>query len=1181
MEILTQPLRELTWYGEAMRSLQKKDSPLLISGTVDSQKLHMIRALNEEQEISLIVTYSENRARDICEEYLFYDRETYFFPAKDLIFYQSDVNGKQLERDRMRVLSRILEGGKITVVTTLDALMEYCLPLDTLKKSVITLEVNSDENLPELTKHLIDLGYENVSQVEAPGQFSLRGGILDIFDLTMMNPVRIEFWGDTVTEIRLFDVESQRSIEKMDSIRIFPGTEIILTQEERYAGFHKIQQESLVEVKRLRDELKTEAANRLHLAMMELETAIMGQNRYLNLESYIRYFYDAPDILLHLFKERGACIFFEEADRVILHAREVEKEFKNSMEHRLEQGYLLKGQTELLWDLEEIWKELKAFKSVQLSAEDDTKGIFGNEKCYKVKVATIPSYHGGFQMLVEELAKYKQQGYRILVLSTSTSKAKRLADEMLNEDLVATFVEDADRPIHPGEVVTFYGRIRKGFVYPELKFMVVTEEDIFGSRKKDKRKHAKFTGGTKIKNYGELHVGDYVIHEDYGIGIYRGIVTLVVNEASKDYLSLEYRNNGTLYIPPTSLDRLKFYADKDVEKKPKIHTLGGKEWIHTREKVEESIGEVVEELVELYSVRNLRNGYRYKPDTPWQREFEEAFPYEETEDQLHAINATKSDMESSKIMDRLVCGDVGFGKTEVAIRAAFKAVQDGKQVAYLVPTTILAEQHFHTFRERMKNYPVTVEMLSRFRTNAEIKKTLTELKQGHVDIVIGTHRLLSKDVVFKDLGLLIIDEEQRFGVAHKEKIKQLKENVDVLTLTATPIPRTLHMSMVGIRDMSLLDEAPQDRRPIQTYVMKYDEEMVREAIHRELSRSGQVYYVFNRIHGIEMIANRISRLVPQARVTFAHGQMEERELEDIMATFIRGEIDVLISTTIIETGLDIPNVNTIIIHSAEQMGLAQLYQLRGRVGRSNRTAYAFLMYDPSKILSDVAEKRLTAIRDYTELGSGYKIAMRDLEIRGAGTLLGKKQHGHMQAVGYDLYCKMLEDALREKKGEPVVTENRNVNIELKVSAYIPPEYIVNEKQKLEIYQRIADIHTDQDIQDMTDELRDRFGTIPREAENLLKIASLKRLAQRLCLTDVKGMPGLIRLYMDMSAPVNTDRIPVLLNKYEGKLRFRPMKTPLFYMDYELVGLVDEDEELLLENTRKMMEALICLFEDET
>ena len=705
--------------------------------------------------------------------------------------------------------------------------------------------------------------------------------------------------------------------------------------------------------------------------------------------------------------------------------------------------------------------------------------------------------------------------------------------------------------------MTAYGHITEGYEYPLLKFTVIAESDIFGNLKKKKKR--KIYEGRKIQSFSELKPGDYVVHENHGLGIYQGIEKIEVDRVAKDYMKIAYDKGGNLYIPATQLDLIQKYASADA-KKPKLNRLGSQDWVKTKTRVRGAVKEIAKDLVELYAARQNQKGFVYGKDTVWQKEFEEMFPFEETEDQLLAIEAVKRDMESPKIMDRLICGDVGYGKTEIAIRAAFKAVQESKQVVYLVPTTILAQQHYHTFQQRMRDFPVRVDLMCRFRTSAQQKKTIEDTKKGLVDIVIGTHRVLSDDLKFKDLGLLIIDEEQRFGVQHKEKIKKLKENVDVLTLTATPIPRTLHMSLIGIRDMSVLEEAPQDRMPIQTYVMEYNDEMVREAIERECARSGQVYYVYNRVEDIAEIAAHIQKLVPDVNVAFAHGQMREQELERIMCDFIDGEIDVLVSTTIIETGLDISNVNTMIIHDADRLGLSQLYQLRGRVGRSNRMAYAFLLYRRDKMLKEIAEKRLAAIREFTDLGSGFKIAMRDLEIRGAGNLLGAQQHGHMEAVGYDLYCKMLNEAVKHLKGE-MEEEDYTTTIDLNIDAYIPDTYISNEYQKLDIYKRIAAIESEEEMEDMVEELIDRFGDIPKKVEMLLTVAQLKALAHKVYVTAVEQKGDTYTFAMYERAKVCPEKIPALLKEFRDDLAFKA-EPPMFIYRKKRINKRDKTESVL-------------------
>ena len=833
-------------------------------------------------------------------------------------------------------------------------------------------------------------------------------------------------------------------------------------------------------------------------------------------------------------------------------------------------------QMNVLYGAREIYARLDKNRLLALSTMEYKGFPVKFQNRYAVNARNVSSYNNSFPELVKDLNHYKKNGYRVLLVSASSTRAKRLATDLMDEGLNAFYSDNSQRELQPGEIMTFYGNVLKGFEYPMLKFVVISESDIFGKQNRKKKKK-KVYEGQKIRDFSDLKIGDYVVHENHGLGIYKGIEKVEVDKVVKDYIKIEYRDGGNLYILATGLDVIQKYASADAAKRPKLNKLGTQEWTKTKSKVKSAVNEVAKDLVELYAVRQEKQGFAFGHDTVWQQEFEEMFPFEETQDQLLAIEATKADMESSRIMDRLICGDVGYGKTEIAIRAAFKAVQDGKQVAFLVPTTILAQQHYNTFVQRMKDFPVRIDMLSRFRTAGEQKKTLEDLKKGLVDIVIGTHRLLSADVKYKDLGLLIIDEEQRFGVRHKEKIKQVKDTVDVLTLTATPIPRTLHMSLVGIRDMSVLEEAPNERQPIQTYVMEYNEEMVREAIVRELSRQGQVYYVYNRINNIAEITDRIQALVPEATVAYAHGQMKEHELEKIMYGFINGEIDVLVSTTIIETGLDISNVNTMIIHDSDNMGLSQLYQLRGRVGRSNRTSYAFLMYKRDKMLKEVAEKRLQAIKEFTDLGSGFKIAMRDLEIRGAGNLLGERQHGHMEAVGYDLYCKMLNEAVKTLKGTKKLAEDFNTYVDMDVDAFIPPSYIVNEAQKLDIYKRIASLENEAECEDMKAELLDRFGNVPKSVDNLIRISLIRVQAHERYVTEIKGKVGCITFYMEPYAPVHVEKLPQLLDKYKNTLQFSAKGTPNFVLKYKKYGLVEKEADLMISLTQRILKEMAILY----
>ena len=1098
MKAFLTPLQGLAEFEQIKEKSKTNKGILQVSGCMESQKSHLMYGLSGIAPYRLILAEDERRAREIYEDYRFYDRKVYSYPAKDLLFFQADIHGNLLIRQRMKVIKALLEEKELTVVTSIDGCMDFLEPLEKIKEQLIHYESDSTVDIEQLKNQLVALGYERVGQVEMPGQFSVRGGIVDIYCLTEENPWRIELWGDEIDSIRSFDPESQRSLENLEELTIYPA---------------------------------------------------VGHIGDKDMVSFLDYF-----------PEERTIIFLDEPNRLTEKGGAVEEEYRQSRMHREEKGSRNLPEN-WLCSFEQLQKELNKRNCISVCAlEPKQAGWKVREKFY-LEVKSISAYNNSFELLVKDLHQYKKQGYRIALLSGSRTRAERLAKDLQEEGLAAFYGQDYDREICPGEIMVVYGHAKKGFEYPLIKFAVMTESDIFGQEQKKKKK--KNYSGSRIQDFAELSIGDFVVHEKHGLGIYRGIEKVEVDRIVKDYIKIEYRGGSNLYIPATQLDCLQKYSGADASKAPKLNKLGTQEWNKTKSKVRGAVKNIAKELVELYAVRQEKEGYVCGPDTVWQREFEEMFPYEETEDQLSAIEDAKRDMESTRIMDRLICGDVGYGKTEVALRAAFKEVQESRQVAYLAPTTILAQQIYNTFVQRMKEFPVRVELLCRFRTPAQQKKAIEDLKKGQVDVIIGTHRILSKDVQFKNLGLLIVDEEQRFGVTHKEKIKQLKKDVDVLTLTATPIPRTLHMSLIGIRDMSVLEEPPMDRMPIQTYVMEYDEETVREAINRELRRGGQVYYVYNRVTDIADVALRIAKLVPDARVDFAHGQMSERELENVMYSFVNGDIDVLVSTTIIETGLDISNVNTMIIHDSDRYGLSQLYQLRGRIGRSNRTAYAFLMYRKNVMLKETAEKRLAAIREYTDLGSGFKIAMRDLELRGAGNLLGAQQHGHMNAVGYDLYCKMLNEAVKEAKGIHTM-EDFETSVDLNVDAYIPDSYISNEFQKLDIYKRIAGIETQQDYDDMLEELLDRFGEPGKAVLNLLAIAKLKAIAHQGYVTEIKQTGKTVRFTLYEKARLNTEGFPALMQKYRRGLQFKNEQEPKFILEPQgnlILALTEFAEEL--------------------
>ena len=1188
-EVFANPLVDLAEYTDMKQDLDQGKGPVQVSGVTDSQKVHVMHELSKDNPWRLVVTYDDTRAKEIFDDFSYFEPNTWLYPARDLLFYSSDIHGNLLTRQRMQVFKHLLEDEGGVVVTTVDGLMDHLLPLSRIKESCLNIMVGQTLDMEEIKHLLTGMGYERMGQVDGMGQFSVRGGILDVFPLTEEVPVRIELWGDEVDSIRSFDAESQRSIQQMDEVTIYPAAELILTKEHIEEGILCLEADEKKQEKAFRDQKKPEEAQRIRRAVGELVESLKEGFDVQTLDAYIRYFCRDTVSFLDYMKEVGAkvtlvssgaagkasekkqaaglALILDEPQRMKEKAETVETEFRESMSHRLEQGYILPGQADLLFASKTVLADCHTPHSIFMTGLDQRLPGMTPKAKYSLTGKNLNSYQNSFEILIKDLTKWKKDGYRVVLLSASRTRASRLAGDLREYDLRAFCPEDAGRPVAPGEIMVTYGKLHKGFEYPLIKFVVITEGDMFGVEKRKKKRKKYNYEGKKISSFSELSVGDYVVHESHGLGIYKGIEKIEQDHVIKDYIKVEYGDGGNLYLPATRLEGIQKYAGADA-KVPKLNKLGGTEWTKTKTKVRTAVREIAKELVELYAARQDAEGFQYGPDTVWQKEFEEMFPYDETDDQLTAIDDTKRDMESKKIMDRLICGDVGYGKTEIALRAAFKAVQEEKQVVYLVPTTILAQQIYNTFVQRMKDFPVRVDMMSRFRTPGEMKKTVEGLKKGYVDIIVGTHRVLSKDVQFKNLGLLIVDEEQRFGVTHKEKIKQMKQNVDVLTLTATPIPRTLHMSLIGIRDMSVLEEPPVDRVPIQTYVMEYNDEMIREAIHRELGRGGQVYYVYNRVNNIDEVANHVASLVPDANVAFAHGQMNEHQLEKIMLDFINGEIDVLVSTTIIETGLDIPNANTMIIQDADRLGLSQLYQIRGRIGRSNRTSYAFLMYKRDKMLKEDAEKRLQAIREFTELGSGIKIAMRDLEIRGAGNILGAEQHGHMEAVGYDLYCKMLNEAVIALKGGQEEEETFETVVDCDIDAFIPDGYIKNEYLKLDVYKRISAIETDDEYMDMQDELIDRFGDIPKSVDNLLRVAELKAMAHRAYVTEVDINTQEIRIELYPKAKLDVTGIPALIAGYKTALRFAQGEKPvLFYQDK---GKKHKDCEPMMEKAKELL-----------
>lgn len=1139
MKWLTEPLTEFADYRYLLENIKSKNTPVLTTGVIDVQKTLLIYAICEHTGCNaLIITDNESTAKDIYNDLSFLDDKAVYLPAKDFIFYSADVHSSDITKQRFKTIDDCLKGEARFVCTTAEALFERLMPKKELEKNIIELKEGDVISLEELQKKLVFMGYERSEIVEGVGQFAVRGGIVDIFSPVQESAVRIEFWDDEVDSVRSFDAMSQRSVGKIDKVRVFPVKEILVDEAQIKNAADKIETDMLKALKGYEKKNDEEAAENIESTIGEIVEKL--RNGINEIDSFVSYT-DIKTVSLFDYLPENTIVFYDEPKRIKAHVESVYEEFESSMKERLKKGYILPKQMDLIFDLNDIYLFSSRYREVLMCSVAQSIPDFKIKAISSFTVKSSASFNNKYDLFYDEIKFLKNDNYRVVVFGGGESRCERIAREM-HENGIEAILTDYKKDFIPakGSVYICHGKLSKGFEYPEIKFAVFSLSEISGEHVVKRRKKYN-KKGKAIESFTDLKIGDYVVHESHGIGVYRGLEKITVDGINKDYLKISYNGGSNLFVPVNQMDLVQKYIGSDGAR-PKLNKLGGQDWGKMKSKVRAAVAILAEDLIEVYAKREAARGYLYSSDTSWQREFEENFEFTETDDQLNAVEDIKHDMENGKVMDRLVCGDVGYGKTEVAIRAAFKTVQDGKQVAYLVPTTILAQQHYMTFIKRMSQYPVQIELLNRFRTAKEQKQTLKNLESGMCDIVIGTHRLLSKDVKFKDLGLIIVDEEQRFGVAHKEKLKRMKENVNVLTLTATPIPRTLHMSLAGIRDMSLLEEPPEERLPVQTFVMESNEQSIRDAIHREIARGGQVYYLHNRIDNIYEAASRIQKLVPEARVQYAHGRMSERELEGIMEDFIEGEIDVLVCTTIIETGLDIPNVNTIIIQDADKMGLSQLYQLRGRVGRSNRTSYAYFMYRKDKVLQETAEKRLQTIREFTEFGSGFKIAMRDLEIRGAGSLLGAEQHGHMETVGYDLYCKLLDEAVRKLKGE-VKSDSFDTSMDISVNAYIPDYYIQNEEQRLEIYKKISLINGTESFYDVQEEIEDRYGDLPRCVQMLLDVALVKYEAHKLDIISVAEKQKNIVITFRANADISTDALTKLLVMKDSPYMFTASAEP--------------------------------------
>ena len=1096
-------LKDYKPYKSLRENLDK--TPVSVAGISESAQGHLIYSLcNDTGKSALVITYSDNEARALKDELAFYFDDVFHFPERDYIFYNIDSSDRSRLNERMSVLSKIGDTKMNIVTASLDAVLQYTADRTVFDEYTVDFETGKSYDIAEITAKLALMGYVREDMVEGAGQFSVRGEILDIFSPNYDTPVRIDFFDDEVETIKTFDPLSQRSLGTLKSAKICAVTEVILTPDKKAEIVEGLS-------KAIEKAKKSKADKSEFIENMTADIENFNERYYFpSIDKYAREIYGKIPSLLDWFSE-DAFVFVIDPKRICERGASFDKEKAELITELGERGMIKSAKEQFFLPYYDALDKMNARRVVCLDPLTHTRNDFLYKHLEMFTTKTTVSFHGKVEYLYDDLRAYAEKRAAVVILSSTRGRGENLAGTLKEKGFNAYYragdtKSRGETKFYPGEITIMHGNLSKGFEYPELNFVLISDSEIFDSRRR--RKARRIQNASKLKSYNDISIGDYVVHEAHGIGRYMGLHKMTVKGVTKDYLKIQYRGTDVLYVPVDQLDVLYKYIG-DTDRELKLNKLGGKEWNNTKKRVKESTAELAAQLVKLYAARERIKGFPYSADSPWQREFEDTFEFQETFDQLRAIEEVKEDMEKPRPMDRLLCGDVGFGKTEVALRAAFKAVGDSKQVAYFCPTTILALQHYETFLKRMENFPIKVEMLSRFRTPSEIKRIVRQLKTGEIDIVIGTHRLLSKDVDFKDLGLLIVDEEQRFGVAHKERLKELKNTVDVLTMTATPIPRTLHMAMTSVRDMSVLTEPPENRYPVQTFVLEENDTVIMDAIRNEISRGGQVFYLFNSVAEIYRKAAYIGKKFPNAKIAVGHGKMREEELEDIMCDMVEGRIDVLVCTTIIETGLDIPNANTIIIENADRMGLAQLYQLRGRVGRSNRAAYAYLVYKRDKVLSEVASKRLRAIREFTEFGSGFKIAMRDLEIRGAGNLLGPEQHGHMDTVGYDMYCKLLKESINEAQ-DIKSTADMSVTIDIEADAYLPERYIPNQNQRIDMYKRIAAIASEDDKYELEEELEDRYGKPPAPVRSIIEVAMLKCVARDVGIYEINQHDSLIQ-----------------------------------------------------------------------
>ena len=1145
MNSIVGELSKSSKFCDLIKNLENKKSPIEISGLTDVGESLILSGINENlKRPILVITYNEIQARKLAENIRYFSDKVKIFPKKEILTYDYIAESKNLPYERIEVLNDIYKNKNMIIVTTIEAIMQNIISKKILYRNTLNFKIGDRCNIEELKQKLVNLGYVRYELIDGRGEFSVRGGIIDI-SIDESQGIRIELWGDEIDSIRYFNIVSQRSTVQIDNITIFPSHEYIL-------------ESSINEVC---NRMKNNIFEGKKKEILEKDIEEIKNGNYISkIDRYFNCFYEEQENLLDYLSE-DYIIFVDEKNRTNSRRENILQDTGGLIKSLIEKQKIIPDALKNILNSRDLDEMLDKRKYAYLEKLDTIKS---NIEKYNMKFRQINYYKNSVDLFINDIKNFIKDGKKVYVFVDIKEKVKKIQELLEENDINARIEENLKNNIaNQKSVIVTIGNLTDGFENYELGQIVIVANDLVSSdRRRRKIKREEFKQGEKVV-FADLKIGDYVVHRSYGIGIYIGVNTITADGTTKDYIKIKYRGDDILYIPTNALDNIRKYIGAE-EGDLKLNKLGSKDWEKTKAKVKNNLRAIAKELIELYAKREKSRGYAFSPDTEWQKEFEGKFPYVETEDQLRCIEEVKQDMEREKPMDRLLCGDVGYGKTEVAIRSAFKSVMDQKQVAYLVPTTVLAKQQYETFKERMKDYPIKVELLNRFRTIKDQNRIIRDLKLGNVDVVIGTHKLLGKNIEFKDLGLLIIDEEHRFGVKAKEKIKQYKSNIDVLTMTATPIPRTLHMSVVGVRDMSVIYEPPQNRKPVQTYVLEYDIEVVREAILKELEREGQVLYIYNRVEDIAKKADEISRLVPEARVSFAHGRMTGSEIEDIMEEFVEGNTNVLVCTTILESGIDIPNANTVIVENADRMGLAQLYQIRGRVGRAERQGYAYITYKKDKILAEEADKRLKAIKEFTEFGSGFKIAMRDLEIRGAGSLIGEIQHGHLEEVGYDTYCKLLDEVIKEEQGIKIEPEV-NIQIDLNVTSYIPDEYISDSNQKIEIYQDIALCKNEEDIRDVIDELIDRFGEIPKEVEKLLEISRIKQKAKELGIEKIASRRQSIVFTFDNNM-FNSEIVDKLIKIYGMRVKFSPGIKPIITLK-----IADEEEETILKETKEFLE----------